>query len=218
MKLVSIESARAVWLVPLTQINPRGRNILSLVVALIERYRFEKRPDAKSLTELPTKIVFEAGSFVGEEGYPVYVSLTVHDDGLVVQTRSSTQDADRFLYDLFSWLSEDYQLPAVDELSIRRLYMSDVIVQFARPLHVFNERFSAFAQALSSGIGENQPKAMKLTNISFGIDPEETNRQVALRIEHAINTPFRENKFYSSAPIHTHEHLALLEKFEQAAT
>lgn len=218
MKLVSVESARAVWLVPLTEINPRGRNILPLVVALIERYKFEKRPDAKSLTEVPTKIVFDVGSFPGTEGYPVYVSLTVHDDGLVVETRSSTQDAERFLRDVFSWLAKDYQLPSIDELSIRRLYMSEVIVQFARPLQIFNEKFSRFAHSLESGLGESHRRPMKLTNISFAADPEETKRQIALRIEHAANTPFRENKFYSSAPIHTHEHLALLERFEGAAT
>lgn len=219
MKLISIQSARAVWLVSLNQINPRGRNILPLVIALIERYKFEKRPDAKSLTEVPTKIVFDVGSFLGADGYPVYVGLTVHDDGLVVQTRSSTLDAEHFLEDMFSWLAKDYQLPAASELSIRKLYMSDVIVQLDRPLNVFNERVARFARSLESGLGEMQPKPMRLVNINFATDPGETNQQqAALRIEHAVGTSFRENKFYSSAPIHTHEHLRLLERFEEAAT
>lgn len=218
MKLVSIQSARTVWLVPLNQINPRGRNILPLVIALIERYKFEKRPDAKSLTEVPTKIHFEVGSFVGADGYPIYVSLSVHDDGLVVETRSSTLDAERFLQDMFLWLAQDYQLPAASELSIRRRYMSEVIVQLDRPINVFNEKFAGFALSLESGLGENQSKPMSLVNLSFATDPGETNQQQTLRIERAGGTPFYENKFYSAAPIHTHEHLRLLERFEKAAT
>jgi hypothetical protein len=157
------------------------------------------------------------GSFPGIDGYPVYVSLNIHDDGLVVQTRSSTMDAERFLRDMFSWLAKDYQLPAASDLSVRKLYMSEVIVQFERTPIVFSDKFMRFARRLETGLGENQPKAMKLTTLNFGTDPAEQN-PVGLRIERAAGTSFQENHFYSSAPIHTDEHLDLLASFEEAAT
>lgn len=218
MKLVSIQSARAVWLVPLASINPRGRNLLPLVISLIERYKFEKRPEAKSLTEVPTNIVFDVGSFVGADGYPVYVGLTVHDDGLVVQTRSSTTDAETFLQDLFSWLASDYKLPAISELSIVRRYMSEVIVKFDRVPAVFNDKFMRFVSSLKSGLGKQQPDPMELVNLNFATDPDEKKQQKALRIERAAGAQFSENLFYSSAPIHTREHLELLGRFEEAAS
>jgi hypothetical protein len=128
-------------------------------------------------------------------------------------------DAERFLRDMFSWLAKDYQLPSASDLSIRRLYMSEVIVQFERTPAVFSDKFMRFARPLESGLGENQPRPMKLMSLNFATDPAAPNQQQAvLRIERAVGTPFQDNKFYSSAPVHTDEHLELLEKFEEAAT
>ena len=145
--------------------------MLPAVSAIVERYRFTKAPDTSSLTTSPTKIVFEVGAFPGIEGFPVYVNLTVHDDGLVVETRSSTNDGDRFLEDLLSWMAKEYQLPVHAELGIRRIYVSELTISFESSISVFGEKFKTFSDSLKSGIGQNQSSPMNLVQLSFGTDP-----------------------------------------------
>ncbi len=216
MKLVSIRVARSIWLVPVNQLNPRGRYLLPAVSGVVERYHFAKPPDLKSLTESPVKVAFEAGVFAGTNGVPVTVQLTLHDDGLVAETRSSTDDSDAFLEDLLSWLEKEYDLPSYTDLGIRKIYASELYVQFQNPISVFSERFSAFADSIETGLGPNQPNPMHLAGLIFGSDP--TNKQQSLvRIEREANIPFKENRYYSYAPIKTSEHLKLLELFEKKA-
>lgn len=216
MKLLSIRVARSIWLVPFAHLNPRGRNLLSVVPAVVERYGFVKPPTLESLTATPIKIVFESGAFLNPAGVPISVNLTLHDDGLVADTRSSTDDADLFLEDLLSWAAEKYQLPQYSELGVRKIYSSEITVSFQKTLDVFNEKFSAFVDAIKSGIpGQRDP--MELVAIIFGSDPA-AGRQQLLRIEREVSTPFGENRYYSYAPIQTAEHLKLLELFEQKAT
>jgi len=40
MKLQSVQRARSIWLVNLVDLNPRGRNILSLIAPVIAKYNF----------------------------------------------------------------------------------------------------------------------------------------------------------------------------------
>jgi hypothetical protein len=176
-----------------------------------------KPPAPESITATPLKVVFESGAFTNPDGVPIAVNLTLHDDGLVAETRSSTDDADLFLEDLLSWTAEKYQLPEYTELGVKRIYSSEGFVKFQKPLDVFNEKFSAFADSIKLGLGPNQKEPMELAALIFGSDPT-GNRQSLLRIEREANTPFGENRYYSYAPLKTSEHLRLLELFEQKAT
>jgi hypothetical protein len=116
-----------------------------------------------------------------------------------------------------SWTAEKYQLPEYTELGVKRIYSSEGFVKFQKPLDVFNEKFSAFADSIKLGLGPNQKEPMELAALIFGSDPT-GNRQSLLRIEREANTPFGENRYYSYAPLKTSEHLRLLELFEQKAT
>jgi hypothetical protein len=214
MRLLSVRVARSIWLIPISHLNPRGRNILPALSSVLERYSFAKPPTPESVTGTPLKVVFELGAFTNPDGIPIAVNLTLHDDGLVAETRSSTDDADLFLEDLLSWAAEKYQLLKYTELEVKKIYSSEVLVKFQKPVDVFNEKFSGFADAIK--LGPNQ-EPIELAALIFGSDPAR-GRQMLLRIEREIDTPFGENRYYSYAPIKTSEHLKLLELFEQKAT
>jgi hypothetical protein len=187
------------------------------VPAVVERYGFARPPPLESLSASPLKVVFELGTFKNPGGIPIAVNLTLHDDGLVAETRSSTDDTDLFLEDLLSWAAKKYQLIQYTELNVKRIYSSEVIVKLDKRLDVFNEKFSAFADAIKTGLAPSQKEPMELAAVIFGSDPT-NNRQVLLRIEREVNIPFSENRYYSYAPLKTSEHLKLLELFEQKAT
>src|SRR5712691_10152352 len=152
MKLLSIRSAKSIWLVPRDFLNPRGKFLRPAIPAFVERYSFAKYSEPKDAQDNQgTK--FEFGSFTPNGGTPILLSMTVHTDGIVVETRSSTDDGDLFLDDALSWVSKEYGLPKVSDLPIRKIYASEVIVQAENTLHFLNERFSPFLKELSSVIG-----------------------------------------------------------------
>src|SRR5689334_8605156 len=104
MNLVSVGLARAVWLIDATEMNPRGRNLdYSLFPALVDRYHFRKYPDLDEQDDDEEKkdkepgFKFTEGVFTNPEGVDVAVNLTLYADGLVAETRSSTDDCDVFL-------------------------------------------------------------------------------------------------------------------------
>ncbi|MDB6157024.1 MAG: hypothetical protein JWO04_730 [Gammaproteobacteria bacterium] len=218
MKILSIRSARSIWLVPLVYIKPKGRFLIPAVPAIVERYGFLKRPDVSALVASPTTLKFEVGAFVGSDGIAKQVSLSVHDDGLIAEMRSSTDDCDLFLEDALKWLAEEFQLPRIGEPFVRKVYASELSVQFDGPVEIFNDRFSSFVNSLKSGLGTHQPRPMALTHINFGSEPAPGAQSTALRIEREVGTPFAENRYYSAAAIPTNDHLDLLRKFEEAAT
>ena len=218
MKVLSIRTARAIWVVPLVNINPYGRSIFEAASALVKRYGFLKPPETQSLIASPLSIKFEAGTFSGDDGIPKIVNLAVHDDGLVVDTRSSTEDSDQFLDDALNWLASEFKLVGPRDLGVSKRYVSEVSIRFENPIEVFNDRFSSFARSLRSGTGPNQPKPMELINLNFGTDPEAGATPRLLRIEREIGTPFSEDRYFSSAAIQTREHLKLLHEFELAAS
>lgn len=214
MKLASIRSAKAIWLVPLIDINQRGRFLLPAAAALVERYGFAKPPDHASLVGSPTKISFEMGAFAATDGTPIYVNLTVHDDGLVAETRTSTEEADRFLSDALTWLSGEFQLPAYADLGVKRIYTSEVSVIFEGEFSVFNDKFKRFSDSLRLGALD---RSLELINLNFGTDPSEGRAQAMLRIEREVGVAFAAQRYYSYANTTTSEHLRLLQAFEEAA-
>lgn len=218
MKLLSVRTARSIWLLPLRDLNPHGRFLFPAIAGMVQRYGFAKAPEPQSVLASPLTVRFEGGAFVGKETVPRTVNLVLHDDGLVAEMRSCTEDCDLFLEDAFTWLSSEYRLPRFNELAIRRIYLSEISVQFESTLEIFNERFSRFADSLQAGLGPHQPKPMLLTHLNFGVDPATGAPQPMLRIEREAGTTFDQNRYYSSATIPTDDHLKILRKFEDAAT
>lgn len=218
MKLLSVRSARSIWLMPFAYVNPRGQFLLPAAEAIVQRYRFSKGPDLDALTTSPAKLNFDAGAFTALDGSAILVNLTVHEDGIVVETRNSTSESDRFVEDLMTWISKEYHLPTHGELNPKRLYVSELAVRFEKPPAVFSERFEKFRAALTVG---NQlspaPRPMDLIQLNFGSDPA-SGAQSTLRIEREAGTPFNERRYYSYAQIQTEDHMRLLREFESAAS
>lgn len=215
MKLLSIANARAIWLVPAIFLNPHGKSLLPLVSGAVERYKFQIAPELKiGSSSRPDDLKFEDGIFTGKNGIPINVSLAIHSDGLVAETRSSTDDAEAFLVDVLTWAAKEFGLVSYSELSIKRLYVSEVFMQFERELAPFNKKFMPFLAALRN----DKTRPMDFMHINFGEDDPSNQKAVGLRIERRLSTPFGDNHYYSLAKTPTAEHLALLKSFEDAAT
>src|SRR5262245_52187553 len=102
MQLLSVFNARAVWILPLADLNPRGRAIGFDIIEWLKRtFDFKKYPSSVLDLDQNKAFVFSGGTFrfVDEGGNDnrVAVELSIYNDGIVASTRSSTKDADRFI-------------------------------------------------------------------------------------------------------------------------
>jgi hypothetical protein len=215
VKILAINSARSIWLVSTLRLNPRGRSIVPVVVGLAERYKFSKLPPANSLATQPLDLKFEGGVFVASDGTPLAVSVSILDDGMIAETRASTDESDKFLEDALSWASAEYGLPHYSELGIDRLYVSELTVQLDLSANLFGQRFSAFTERLRRGVSNNPGIPMELTALHFAPDPSLTKRVAPFKVERLANVSFDRNEFYSVAPVPTSEHIELLQAMER---
>jgi len=70
--------------------------------AFIERYGFLKAPQTLEEFDLEKGVVFQSGRF----GSVSIVGITFFRNGIVVDTRSSTEDAENFLSDAGEWAEQ----------------------------------------------------------------------------------------------------------------
>lgn len=183
------------------------------------RYSFLKTPLDGPIPTPPNEgYKFENGVFNGKNGAVQIVSMTSHGDGIVIDTRSSTDDADLFLEDVISWASKEYNLPALSDLPVKRIYASELNVFFKRAPAIFNPKLAPFLKEASSIIGNEKKGKSDLLGFQLSTDYALSDRPAQFRFEREINVPYEENRYYSFAPTTTDAHIKLLEKLGKLAT
>jgi hypothetical protein len=212
VKLLAVRLARSIWLIPQYFLNPKGLFLLPASFALKEKYQFLKGPiDNGTINSNEPK--YEQGAFNAAGGVIQILTMTLHADGIVVDTRSSTEDADALLEDLGTWIAKEYGLPLFGDLPIKRAYVSEVNFMLDKPATFFNPKLNSFFSDVSSAISGEKDRTGFLS-WQYSTDPTFSPQQKIFRVDREINTSFEDSRFYSFAPLQTKEHLRLLEKME----
>ena len=145
------------------------------------------------------------------------MSLHIHQDGLVVDTRAGTEAADEFLNDLISWAHTEFKTVALKALAIKHAYLSELSISMPNSLSFMHPKFAKFSKNLSVAMGSPSAEAsFEMTKFAFASDPLSNLKQVAFRFEREDGTPFEEGRFYSMAPLKTEVHIKMLEQLEKA--
>jgi hypothetical protein len=218
MKLLSVKQARSIWLAYLMDLNPHGIDLLALIPFIREKYRFlELTPTIDKINKETKEIKFGLGSFQKDPQYNISVDLSIYVDGLIADTRSSTNDSDVFLAEFFNWTAKEFGLTPYEEVLRTKLYVSELFVQSDKSLNDLNPKLTNFAKKLTSLIvgHEHHPVSFETIGIQFWTSPIITNPPGPFRLERLIDVPFSENRYYSVAPLQTDIHLEMLEEFER---
>jgi hypothetical protein len=218
MQLLSINTARAIWLFTLSDLNPRGRAIgQELIDWLKGAYSFKPPPSSPQLdTHAQNNITFSGGKFKSgheADGRAKYITVefSIYNDGLVATTRSSTKDADEFLSDVLTSAAERFGLAYNPNMVRNKVYLSELDIKLEKEFNFLNPQLQGFAEKISSRLGE----AFEFSGVAFSVHPHPSLQYSPFRIERKINTLWSENRYFSSAPLHTDDHITLLEEFEQ---
>src|SRR4030067_1882914 len=163
MKLLSVSLARSIWNCSFNELNPRGKDLYPAIPLLVNLYKFRKFPSQTETLDYSKGIKFEDGEFKNSEGEPIGLNLTVFADGLVVDTRSSTQDSENFLIEMSTQLSEYFNLPRSEQLIRRKDYLSQLIVTTEISLDSINPKFNEISKYLS----DNLSYSFEIGGISF---------------------------------------------------
>jgi len=158
-------------------------------------------------------LTFAQGSFETPDGL-ISVDLNIHPDGFVADTRSSTKDTDAFIEDILRLAVQDFGLEYHLEMVRQKHHVSELNVSSQRPLSHLNPKLQAFADRISALAGNVPRTAFEPASIGFWADPSSPFRHSNFVFERKTDTTFLEHRYYSRAPLHTADHLNLLEEFE----
>src|SRR5947209_12633647 len=148
MELLSVIRARSIWLFDLQDLNPRGKDIEShLIDWMRDHCHFSKCPSSIYDRDANQALTFTNGSFQVREEFFISVDMmSIYNDGLVADTRSSTKDTDAFLEDVLNSAVRDFSLVYKPEMIRQKLYISELNVRSDRPLGNINPKLQAFVR------------------------------------------------------------------------
>jgi len=211
MKLLSVNLARSIWLFSIQELNPRGKSLYSAIPLLLKLYNFKKMtPQPPEILDFSKGIKFEEGEFRNKQGEIIDISFTAYNDGITVDTRSSTKDSDDFLHEMLRKLSEEFKLINYKQIDIKNKYISQLYFTTENKLELLNPRLKDFSEC----IGQIISHPYELGSISFWADHTKGINPPHFTFERVMNVPFSENKYFSSSGLQTDNHLELLDKLE----
>lgn len=211
MIVTSVAAARAIWLLDTQDLNPSGRYLFDqLIPWLAERYQFATAP-AHARDQVENAWEFLDGKFTNKANTPITVVLKVFNDGLVSETRSSTDDSEAFLTDVLTAAVRELGLTFTASMVHRRMYVSELNLACDKSLSGIHPDMRGFSDMLSEAMGTR----CEPTSIGFGGDPPS---QPTFRFERRVGVPFFQNHYWSLASVSTNTHIALLERLERVLT
>lgn len=212
MELISVASAKVVWLLNTADLNPNGLSILrDLIDALAEEYDFDE-PDSDA-AKGTNGVKLKNGEFLKEEK-PFRVALEMYDDGFVAESAHSTALTEEFLTHAIAWAKETFSLKFEPSLVMNKLYFSDVVVKLSSPLTTASNAFTKFADLLNHSGQSMAGDGFMVSALTFSPIVQPVGNPKNIVIERRANTPANANIFYCKAPMTTDELIAALNKFD----
>jgi hypothetical protein len=186
------------------------------VEAVGRKYEFVTKPPLQPALQGGHSMVFQGGALKTGDRRTGILQLMLFPNGDMVMAQT-TEQADTVLSDLLNFLEETFGF-RYKSTEQKRLYLSNVVVQFDKEIGQAFDRFAAIENLLNDG---KEPPRFQFKRLSFGQGDlvtgplsVETLEIADFAIERRGGEPYSLNRFFCSAPMQTREHLALLEKLE----
>lgn len=233
MKLASSFAARAALQISLEDVGPsHGISLKLFIEEVRERYQFVNAPSLQS-----HQIVGQIGSGGSLQMSPFVLQQGVFDHdhtmsqitqleiaptpNLLAVTTYDTRIADAFLDDLITYLENRFGYRKIIDHS-SRTYWSSVIVQFDEPLDKNLGALLEIERLLSTvytSVAETE-LLVEFERITFSPDPLKVPAGILPKltnfvIERRSLRPYSENRFFSTAPLRTEQHITVLEGIER---
>jgi hypothetical protein len=217
MRLLSILQARTVAYLEVDELFTR-HHILGpeFTPKIAERYGFLKLPEKlEDFLDEQKGIQFAFGRWDGT----VINQLALYAHGIAVETAASTDISEKILYDVLSWGANTLNINYHQGMIKRKAYVSGLLFSTDVSLNALHPKLRGIGDRLSSSVADSLGHVFpyEVTGVFFGYDTTHTKPNAPIfTIERRADVPFAENKYFSTAPLPTDEHLKLLKDFESA--
>ena len=215
MRLLSILQARTVAFLEVDELFTR-HHILGpeFTPKIAERYGFLKLPEKlEDFLDEQKGIQFAFGRWDGT----VINQLAFYAHGIAVETAASTDVSEKILYDVLRWGANTLNINYHQDMIKRKAYVSGLLFSTDVSLNALHPKLRGIGERLSSSVADSLGHVFpyEVTGIFFGYDTTHTKPNAPIfTIERRADVPFTENKYFSTAPLPTEEHLKLLRDFE----
>jgi len=215
MKLAAIHTSKVSALAEIAEFIPTGKVFApDLMTAIGERCEFRKVPqDFGKKDAAPA--VFEIGKWNDQ---PIN-KLTIFNDGIVLETSSDTDDTDATLQQLLLWAKKEIGINYKPEMIRRKLFTSQLVVYSDMELDSVHPILKELATFVSSDVSKQFDQQLVYRTAGITIGPNTLTSKfppTAFSIERRIDVPDSNNKYFSTAPLRTTDHMALLERLEKS--
>jgi hypothetical protein len=212
MDLIGIERTKIVSLFFVS--NPAGQPVRAeMAAALTQRYNFAVAP-AKIEDLRADKVTFAEGAFKGAN----IESLEIFSDGIVVAAKSPSEKVDEFIEDMLAWSENAFGLKRVETQAVNKIYESHLILKSEKKLFSVLDEMTKVQTKLQELLVNTSNIDAKVEPFGFSFAVDQTKiaglKPISFRLERKSDATFASNLFYSSAPLKTLDHLALLESIE----
>ena len=223
MKVLNIIDGTAGAVLKLAEVVPlEGLYLPDVIRAVVEKYAFVQTPSFVQETISEKGLPFGMGKFLTGDKEANIMSLTLYNDAILANCYS-TELAQSLLRDLLSWAGETFGLRICilpeDRVRLASRLMAAFEPSALRNFDAFNETFQLAAQMYRQTYGMEREIAM--SRFQFDIDRSTLSPSYsylpAFIIERDIEQPFSSNRFWCQAPLHTRDHIRLLETLEGLA-
>jgi hypothetical protein len=222
MKLIGVLQGYAALRESLEEYLPeRGLDQNEMIGLIVERYAFQGFPRLPAGTGPQPFLNFAAGKFsIGDQSFAVtQLAMYPHGDIAVATT---TDQAETVLNDLIGLLNDKLGLK-LDATPDRKSFLSNIVVEFDNGLASYIKKIGKINSAINNARPGKSPFDTK--RFAFGIgDVEMTNDGVVnversdFVIERRQGAPYDRNRYFSSAPMTTSDHIRVLEQIEAIAS
>ena len=215
MKLLAIEMSRVTALFRTTR--PSGQAYLPHLMAQIaERYRFGGAP--QSMAEMGgAKTEFRHGLFEGN----AVETLEGYNDGIIVASRSDTDFIDAFIADLRGWLRTDHGISEIETHSVHTLYDSTLLVEAEADALKLLDGYAELSRMIEKGLRDSSGLEVAYQGYGLALAADPTRnpamKPTPFRFERKEGIDFSRQQFFTTAPLRTRQHLAVLEQMERLA-
>jgi hypothetical protein len=212
MKLLNTNVSRSLWYFATEDLNPKGLDLIPVLAAVQARYRFRVYPTKpEDIHPAPNGIQYGKGAFRLDDREQIeIVRFTIYKDGVVADTRYSTEVTDQFLSDVLGYVSS-HGLTYESSMITKKAYVSELVVSSDLNIDLISPAFPQIASLVAQENGEG--RNFFATSIQFGTDPHEGS-PLRFSFERRADSGFKENRYFSTAPLTTNKHLEVLRALE----
>ena len=225
MTIISVLLARSIRLLKVIG-PPGGLYMLDAVKLLKDKYGFLQVPT--TLAEFKNEgggVSFKHGKYTIDEGAKtrdiVIDDFVVYSNAIVVETKSTTDDSDLILDDITAFAADALNMKAVPGQAIEKMYISNVEVLLNEDFNKFFPRFDVVSTAVHGCLSKYGTNVPPFESLGLAMFFDQTKLLKSLlanfRIERREGESFEKSIFFSSAPLKTADHFAVLEMLDRPA-